>query len=293
MVADCLQSHCVDGYNGGKYAFREGYCAPGLCPVGLEFQIATYAILDFRPYESCPMRLTQLHHFYNERRRNLPGLIALAIVGLLNWIVSDALDFTAIVARLNIDVSGFNRVANVLLPDFGLFGLLFLVAVIGWVFDRERVIRGVFFIANAVATFNISNYVFDLLFSITKREGNRDAALLLVDALLVWTMNWIVFTIWFWILDAGGPDRRGTTHARRIEMLFKQQEEPIPGWEHWRPGFLDYLFAAFGSSTSLGPNDVSILSYRFKILAMAQTLNSLVVVALIVGRAIGLFTVTH
>jgi hypothetical protein len=139
--------------------------------------------------------LTQLRLFYHERRRNLPGLIALAIVGILNWIVSDALDFTAIVARLNIDVPAFNQVANVLLPEFGLFGVLFVVALIGWMMDRERVIRWVFFLANGIATFNVSNYVFDLLFSITKREGNRDAALLLMDALLVWLMNWIVFTI--------------------------------------------------------------------------------------------------
>ncbi len=239
------------------------------------------------------MFLAQLRVFYNERRNKLPGLVALAIVGMLNWIVSDALDFTAIVAELNIDVHAFNQVANVLLPEFGLFGLLFVVASIGWLLDWDRVTRWVFFVANGIAMFNVTNYVFDLLFSITKREVNRDAALLLLDALLVWIMNWIVFTIWFWILDAGGPDRRGTTHARRIEMQFKQQEEPIPGWEHWRPGFLDYLFAAFGSSTSLGPNDVSILSRRFKILTMAQTLNSLTVVALIVGRAIGLFTVSH
>ena len=239
------------------------------------------------------MRLTQLRVFYSERRRNLPGLIALAIVGALNWIVSDALDFTSIVAQLNIDVAAFNQVANVLLPEFGLFGILFAIAVIGWLLDQERLIRWVFFAANGIATFNVSNYVFDLLLSITNREGNRDAALLLVDAVLVWLMNWIVFSIWFWILDGGGPDRRGTTHAKRIEMQFKQQEEPIPGWEHWRPGFLDYVFAAFGSSTSLGPNDVSILSSRFKILTMLQTVNSLSVVALIAARAIGLFTVAH
>jgi hypothetical protein len=235
----------------------------------------------------------QFRAFYNERRRKGPGLIALAIVGILNWIVSDALSFTAIVAELNIDVRAFDQVANTLLPEFGLFGVLFLVAFVSWLFDWDRLTRGVFLIANLIATYNVSNYVFDLILSLTHREGNRDAALLLVDAVLVWLMNWIVFTIWFWILDAGGPDRRGTIHAKRIELQFKQQEEPIPGWEHWRPGFLDYLFAAFGSSTSLGPNDVSILSRRFKILTMVQTLNSLAVVALIAARAIGLFTVSH
>jgi hypothetical protein len=190
-------------------------------------------------------------------------------------------------------VRAFDQVANTLLPEFGLFGVLFLVAFVSWLFDWDRLTRGVFLIANLIATYNVSNYVFDLILSLTHREGNRDAALLLVDAVLVWLMNWIVFTIWFWILDAGGPDRRGTIHAKRIELQFKQQEEPIPGWEHWRPGFLDYLFAAFGSSTSLGPNDVSILSRRFKILTMVQTLNSLAVVALIAARAIGLFTVSH
>lgn len=239
------------------------------------------------------MLMQKMLAFYHARRRKGPGLIALAMVGILNWVVSDVLSFTAIVAEFNIDVGAFKQVANTLLPEFGLFGVLFIIALVSWLFDWDRLTRWVFFIANGIATFNVSNYVFDLLFSITRRQGNRDAALLLVDALFVWLMNWIVFTIWFWILDAGGPDRRGTTHARRIELQFKQQEEPIPGWEHWRPGFLDYLFAAFGSSTSLGPNDVSILSRRFKILAMVQTLNSLAVVALIVGRAIGLFTVSH
>ncbi|MFN8596513.1 MAG: hypothetical protein U0559_10065 [Anaerolineae bacterium] len=239
-----------------------------------------------------PTWMPQLRTFFGSRRSG-PGLIALAIVGVLNWIVSDALNFTAIVSELNLDVPAFRQVAGVLLPEFGLFGVLFVGAVICWLFDWDRLTRFVFFTANSIAMFNVTNYAFDLLFSITKRGGNRDAALLLVDAVLVWLMNWIVFTIWFWILDAGGPERRGTTHAKRIEMQFKQQEEPIPGWEHWRPGFLDYLFAAFGSSTSLGPNDVSILSRRFKVLSMVQTLNSLTVVALIAARAIGLFTVSR
>lgn len=239
------------------------------------------------------MWIARLRAFYEERRRRGPGLLALAIVGLLNWIVSDALSFTAIVSELNIDVSGFNRVADTLLPDFGLFGLMFVLALGCWLLDWDRLTRAIFFVANSVATFNVTNYMVDLIFSITRREGNRDAALLLVDAVLVWLMNWVVFSIWFWMLDAGGPDRRGTPHARRVEMQFKQQEGGIPGWEDWRPGFMDYAFAAFGNSTSLGPNDVSILSRRFKILSIVQTMNSLAVIALIAARAIGLFTTTR
>jgi len=240
------------------------------------------------------MTITQrLRAWYNELRHTGPGLIALAVVGILNWIVSDVLSFTTIVSELNIDVSGFSLVYRTLLPEFGLFGVMFVIAFICWLFDWDRLTRIIFFIANGIATFNVCNYVLDLLLSLTRREGNRDAALLLVDAVLVWAMNLIVFTIWLWMLDRGGADRRGTPSEARPELLFPQHQAPAPGWEAWQPGFIDYLYAAFGSSTSLGPNDTLIMSRRFKVLSMLQTINSLAVIALIAARAIGLFTATH
>ncbi|HTP10321.1 MAG TPA: DUF1345 domain-containing protein [Anaerolineae bacterium] len=228
--------------------------------------------------------------FYDERRRQGPGLIALAIVGILNWIVSDVLNFSALVSQLNIDMSGFKQVANMLLPEFGLFGTLFIMGVICWLFDWDRLTRVIFFIANGIATFLVANYAFDLLFSLTKRSGNRDAALLLIDAVLVWLMNLIVFTIWYWMLDRGGPDRRSTPYAGRRDWLFPQDQSSVEGWEAWKPGFTDYLYAAFAYSASFGPNDTQMLSQRFKILSMAQTMLSLMVVVMIAARAINLFT---
>ncbi len=232
----------------------------------------------------------RLRSFYNERRQKGPGLIALAIVGLINWIVSDMLSFSALVSRLDLDLPGFKQVANVLLPDFGLFGTLFLVAVVCWLADWDRLTRAIFFIANGIATFLVANYAFDLLFSITKRSGNRDAAFLLIDAVLVWLMNLIVFAIWYWMLDRGGPDRRGTPHAQRRDWLFPQDQAAVEGWEDWKPGFSDYVYAAFAYSASFGPNDTQMLSLRFKYLSMAQTMLSLMVVVMIAARAINLFT---
>ncbi len=232
----------------------------------------------------------QLHAFYNERRRKGPGLVALAIVGIINWIVSDVLSFSALVSELNIDLSGFKQVANTLLPEFGLFGLLFIAASVCWLFDWDRLTRAIFFIANGIATFNVCNYAVDLLFSITQRSGNRDAAFLLLDAVLVWLMNLIVFTLWYWMLDRGGPDRRGTPGERRRDWLFPQDQAEVAGWEGWRPGFSDYLYAAFAYSASFGPNDIQVLSHRFKYLTMMQILLSLMVVVMIAARAINLFT---
>ncbi len=237
--------------------------------------------------------MQRLRAWYDELRTKAPGLIALAMVGVLNWIVSDALNFTAIVSELNIDVSGFNRVYHTLLPEFGLFGVMFVGALVCWLIDLDRLTRLIFFIANGIATFNVCNYVVDLMLSLTRRAGNRDAALLLVDAVLVWLMNLIVFTIWFWMLDRGGPDRRATPDEQRAELLFPQHQAPVAGWDNWQPGFTDYLYAAFGSSTSLGPNDTLVLSRRFKVLSMVQTINSLAVIALIAARAIGLFTASR
>gem|GEM_PF-1072824 len=228
--------------------------------------------------------------FYNDRRLKAPGLIALATVGSINWIVSNVLNFSALVSQLNLDMSGFVKVANVLLPDFGLFGTLFVIATICWLFDWDRLTRAIFFLANSIATFLIANYAFDLLLSITKRSGNRDAAFLLIDAVLVWLMNLIVFAIWYWMLDRGGPDRRGTSHAGRRDWLFPQDQSSVEGWEDWKPGFSDYLYAAFAYSASFGPNDTQMLSQRFKYLSMAQTMLSLMVVVMIAARAINLFT---
>ena len=78
----------------------------------------------------------KLRAFYDERRRKGPGLIALAIVGIINWIVSDVLNFSSLVSQLNIDMSGFKQAANMLLPEFGLFGTLFIVALICWLLGR-------------------------------------------------------------------------------------------------------------------------------------------------------------
>ena len=232
----------------------------------------------------------RLRAFYDERRKKGPGLIALAVIGIINWIVSDVLNFSALVSQLDIDLSGFKQVANVLLPEFGLFGTLFAIALICWLLDWDRVTRAVFFIANSIATFLVANYAFDLLFSITKRSGNRDAAFLLIDAVLVWLMNLIVFTIWYWMLDRGGPDRRATPDERRADWLFPHDQQAIPGWEDWKPGFSDYLYAAFAYSASFGPNDIQVLSQRFKYLTMLQIMLSLMVVVMIAARAINLFT---
>jgi len=121
-----------------------------------------------------------------------------------------------------------------------------------------------------------------------KTEG---PAQLLRSAAALWISNVLVFALWYWRLDAGGP--HGRDRRRRHSegaFLFPQMTEPTPDLKtrRWSPQFVDYLFIAFNTSTAFSPTDTPVLSRWAKLLTMVQALISLLIVALLVSRAIGL-----
>ena len=61
-----------------------------------------------------------------------------------------------------------------------------------------------------------------------------------------------------------------------------------PGPADWTPRFVDYLFIAFNNSTAFSPTDTPVLSRWAKVLTMLQSLISLLVVAVLASRAVGL-----
>ncbi len=109
---------------------------------------------------------------------------------------------------------------------------------------------------------------------------------LLLAAGGLWMANIIVFASWYWRLDAGGPnqrDKRG--HHREGAFLFPQMTLHHGAGE-WRPGFVDYLFLAFNSSTAFSPTDAPVLSRWAKVLMMLQSVVSLGTIAIIAARAV-------
>ena len=86
------------------------------------------------------------------------------------------------------------------------------------------------------------------------------AAYLLRSAVALWLSNVLVFATWYWRLDAGGPHKRDQTPSH-IEgaFLFPQMLNSHYASKHpWRPGFVDYLFLAFNTSTAFSPTDVAL-----------------------------------
>jgi len=116
--------------------------------------------------------------------------------------------------------------------------------------------------------------------------GGTPAPVRLGDSALIWAMNVVTFAVWYWELDGGGPARRRGDRRASEDFLFPQIAQGGEGARGWSPGFVDYLFLAFNTSTAFSPTDTAVLSRRAKVLTMAQSLISLAVVAVLIGRAV-------
>jgi hypothetical protein len=110
---------------------------------------------------------------------------------------------------------------------------------------------------------------------------------------LLWLTNVIVFALWYWRLDGGGPTLRqkqkkfGSTSFLFPQMQIPHDERAQFECVRWRPRFIDYLFVAFTQSSTFGPTDSPLLARWAKVLAMIQILISLTIVILLISQAVG------
>ncbi len=117
---------------------------------------------------------------------------------------------------------------------------------------------------------------------------------LLQAAAALWVSNTLVFASWYWRLDGGGPnvrDKRGihTDGAFLFpQMMMDQSLRKQMGEDKWTPGFIDYLFLAFNTSTAFSPTDTPVLSRWAKVLMIVQSIISLATVALLAARAVNI-----
>ena len=117
---------------------------------------------------------------------------------------------------------------------------------------------------------------------------------LLRSAAALWVTNILVFALWYWRLDAGGPNRRDKQYEHTNgaflfpQMTMTKQAKKEAGLQSWSPNFVDYLFVAFNTSTALSPTDVPVLSRWAKLLMMVQATISLAIVVLLAARAVNI-----
>jgi len=116
------------------------------------------------------------------------------------------------------------------------------------------------------------------------------AGSLLASGALIWLGNVLVFGLLYWLLDSGGPRARYHGEHPYPDFAFTQQMSPELAPPGWRPQYIDYLILGLTTSTAFSPTDVLPLSRWAKVTMAAQSLLSLVVVALVIARAVNVFS---
>lgn len=112
---------------------------------------------------------------------------------------------------------------------------------------------------------------------------------LLLDAVNIWTTNVIAFALWFWSIDRGGPAARGISVREVDDFLFPQMTIDVYR-ANWSPGFADYLYVSFTNATAFSPTDTMPLTGRAKLLMMAESVISLLTIALVAARAVNILS---
>jgi uncharacterized membrane protein len=119
-------------------------------------------------------------------------------------------------------------------------------------------------------------------------HASAAAAELLRAAVHMWVVNVLLFGLWFWQLDGGGPINRQTCAPHERDFLFPQHTEPGLAGSGWHPEFLDYLYVSFTNAAAFSPTDTMPLSRWAKMLMLVQSAISLSLAVMVVARAVNI-----
>lgn len=148
---------------------------------------------------------------------------------------------------------------------------------------RQRVAIGLIAVVSAV---NLGSLV--LLAHYLLKGGKVNGHALIISGVVLWLTNVLIFAVWFWETDRGGPALRSLEPDRRPDFLFPQMNDPKFAPAGWMPGFVDYLYTSFTNATAFSPTDTMPLTSMAKVLMCVQSLIALVTLALVVSRAVNI-----
>jgi uncharacterized membrane protein len=141
-----------------------------------------------------------------------------------------------------------------------------------------------------IAVLNTANLISLVRLIVRLVHGGKvtDGSTLLFTAASIWLTNVIVFALWYWELDRGGPDERLLPDHRRPDFLFPQMSTPGCTYAGWTPKFIDYLYVASTNATAFSPTDTLPLTPLAKSLMLIQSVASLLTVTLVAARAVNI-----
>jgi hypothetical protein len=149
----------------------------------------------------------------------------------------------------------------------------------------HHTIRTVVLILLGVITLALAAGVILLVLTITLK-GSEQGKTLLRSAALLWFFNVLVFALWYFEIDGGGPYQRHLSKHQAADFMFPQQADGnTTGWVSL---FVDYVFLAFTGATALSPADTFPLTRKAKALMMIEAILSMAIIILLAARAVNI-----
>jgi len=153
---------------------------------------------------------------------------------------------------------------------------------------QSRVLRMLGLALATLISFANAWSVVSLAEGLVRGTEGENAGPLLVTGGAIWLTNVIVFALWYWEFDRGGPVARALGTDPYPDFLFVQMTSPQLAPPDWEPAFADYLYLAFTNAAAFSPTDVMPLSRWAKLAMTVQSAISILTVALIVARAVNI-----
>jgi len=171
--------------------------------------------------------------------------------------------------------------------------LILLMAIMHW---HSKVSRVLGLSVNILVTLYMIISVNRIVVAVL--QGYITPSHLLLSSMVLWGTNIFVFALWYWNLDAGGPQKRLLTTGHGVsaflfpqtQLCFYQPSKLPKSIVNWEPGFVDYLFLAFNTSTAFSPTDTPVITRWAKFMCMMQSLISLTIVIMLAARAINILS---
>jgi hypothetical protein len=197
----------------------------------------------------------------------------------------------AILVAIALQVSLPARVANEprwLLPGVA-FLLLIGIMIANPTLDRpSRPLRAATLLLTGFLSVANAGSAARLIDDLLNGTGIRNPKTLLFAGAAIWATNVIVFGLWYWEFDSGGPVARLVKPRTFTDFLFPQKTDPALTPPGWKPEFFDYLYTSFTNATAFSPTDVMPLTRWAKFTMMFQSALSLVLAALVIARAVNI-----
>jgi hypothetical protein len=150
---------------------------------------------------------------------------------------------------------------------------------------RRRIAIALIGLVSAVNVFSLVELCHYLL-----KGGKTGGHQLILAGSVLWATNVLLFGLWYWQLDRGGPLLRAGGAGELPDFLFPQMDKREFAPPGWMPTMLDYLYVSFTNATAFSPTDTMPLSVSAKLLMAVQSLASLVTVGLVVARAVNILS---